>query len=55
MAPAAGLAVSEDGSCGNGVTCQGSTFGDCCSQYGFCGSSDAYCAAGCQGEFGTCQ
>ncbi|KAE8443402.1 hypothetical protein EG329_001883 [Mollisiaceae sp. DMI_Dod_QoI] len=51
-----GLPVSTDGSCGNGVTCAGSTFGTCCSEYGFCGSSSDYCRAlfGCQTQFGTC-
>ena len=30
-----GLAISNDGTCGNGVTCQGSEWGDCCSGNGF--------------------
>lgn len=30
-----GLAISNDGTCGSGVTCQGSIYGDCCSQYGY--------------------
>lgn len=48
--------VSRDGSCGGskGFTCLNSEFGDCCSQYGFCGSSKAYCAAGCKADFGKC-
>lgn len=48
--------VSTDGSCGStsGFTCQGSTFGTCCSQYGWCGSSTDHCAVGCQTAFGTC-
>jgi len=46
--------VSTDGTCGNGVTCQGSTFGNCCSQYGYCGSSTDHCDTGCQSAFGTC-
>ncbi|KAI0528113.1 carbohydrate esterase family 4 protein [Xylaria bambusicola] len=45
--------VSIDGSCGNGVTCDGSGFGTCCSQYGFCGSTDDYCGTGCQPAFGS--
>lgn len=49
-----GLSVSMDGSCGNGLGCIGSTFGDCCSQYGFCGSGDEYCREGCRADFGTC-
>lgn len=48
--------VSVDGSCGgtNGYTCKGSTFGDCCSSYGWCGSSNAHCDSGCQSTFGVC-
>ncbi|KAH8651148.1 hypothetical protein BX600DRAFT_473154 [Xylariales sp. PMI_506] len=48
--------VSTDGTCGGveGFTCQGSTFGDCCSAYGHCGSASAYCSGGCQSAFGTC-
>ena len=26
----------------------------CCSSYGFCGTTDAYCGAGCQAGFGLC-
>ncbi|CBX96933.1 hypothetical protein LEMA_P100640.1 [Plenodomus lingam JN3] len=49
-------AVSTDGSCGgaNQFTCQGSSFGNCCSQYGWCGSSAAHCGASCNSAFGTC-
>jgi hypothetical protein len=28
--------------------------GNCCSQYGHCGSSIEYCETGCQSKFGTC-
>ncbi|KAF2091635.1 carbohydrate-binding module family 18 protein, partial [Saccharata proteae CBS 121410] len=47
---------SMDGTCGGslGYTCEGSKFGDCCSQYGFCGPSSAYCEAGCNGNHGHC-
>ncbi|KEQ65581.1 glycoside hydrolase family 61 protein [Aureobasidium melanogenum CBS 110374] len=48
------LTVSTDGSCGNGVTCQGSSLGNCCSSHGYCGSSAEYCQAGCNSAFGTC-
>ncbi|RYP80080.1 hypothetical protein DL769_002654 [Monosporascus sp. CRB-8-3] len=50
-----GAPVSEDGSCGgaDGVTCVGSEFGNCCSQYGWCGSSADHCGTGCQPEFGS--
>jgi hypothetical protein len=48
--------VSTDGTCGTqgGATCAGSTFGNCCSQYGWCGSSTDHCGSGCNGGFGTC-
>lgn len=29
------LKVSTSGGCGGGVTCQGSVFGNCCSQYNY--------------------
>ncbi|KAH9203225.1 hypothetical protein DL95DRAFT_321853, partial [Leptodontidium sp. 2 PMI_412] len=52
--------VSTDGKCGSasttGATCLGSTFGNCCSVKGNCGSSAAFCSVGnlCQTMFGTC-
>ncbi|KAJ4992476.1 Chitin deacetylase-like protein 9 [Stagonosporopsis vannaccii] len=48
--------ISTDGSCGgtSGFTCSGSAFGDCCSEYGWCGSTSIYCDAGCNPAFGTC-
>jgi hypothetical protein len=48
--------VSTDGSCGGskGLTCQGSAFGNCCSQYGYCGKSSSYCSGKCNAKFGTC-
>jgi len=52
---AGGATISEDGSCGDGQTCQGSTFGNCCSAAGYCGSSSDYCGTGCQSSFGTCK
>jgi len=44
--------TSTNGLCGgkNGV-CPDDL---CCSQYGYCGSSDEYCGKGCQSEFGKC-
>lgn len=47
--------TSVDGACAgdDGVTCQGSEFGNCCSQYGWCGSTAAYCGEGCQPAFGS--
>ncbi|OHW92115.1 chitin recognition protein [Colletotrichum incanum] len=53
----ANIKVSLNGACGipNGnTTCSGSAFGNCCSQYNFCGSSAAHCGTGCQSSFGTC-
>jgi len=49
-----GLGVSNDGTCGNGITCQGSRFGDCCSAHGWCGGTADHCGAGCDAGFGLC-
>ncbi|KAH6698281.1 hypothetical protein BKA61DRAFT_497263 [Leptodontidium sp. MPI-SDFR-AT-0119] len=52
--------VSTDGKCGSassvGAICLGSTFGNCCSVKGNCGSSDAFCKTSnlCQPTFGNC-
>ncbi|KAI9150838.1 Lectin-B [Paramyrothecium foliicola] len=47
--------ISTDGRCGNnGKTCKGSSFGDCCSAQGYCGSTSGFCSAGCQIQYGTC-
>jgi peptidoglycan/xylan/chitin deacetylase (PgdA/CDA1 family) len=48
-----GGVLSPDFTCGgiNGYVCAS---GSCCSQYGWCGTSSDYCAAGCQPAFGTC-
>jgi hypothetical protein len=51
---ATGKTVSTEGDCGGVITCQGSSFGQCCSQHGFCGSTSDYCGTGCQALFGTC-
>ncbi|KAI4603510.1 hypothetical protein KJ359_003322 [Pestalotiopsis sp. 9143b] len=51
--PTGGLVVSEEGDCGNNVTCVGSEFGNCCSQHGWCGSTTDYCGDGCQPEWGS--
>lgn len=48
------LQISPDGTCGNGVTCAGSTWGECCSPHFYCGSDDAYCGSGCNPSFGIC-
>ncbi|KAL8381183.1 hypothetical protein RB595_005456 [Gaeumannomyces hyphopodioides] len=58
------LQVSVDGKCGARAgyqTCKGSTFGECCSKRGRCGSSRFHCAAstsgarGCQEKYGSCK
>ncbi|RAH66876.1 uncharacterized protein BO66DRAFT_404439 [Aspergillus aculeatinus CBS 121060] len=49
------LTVSTNGLCGNGTTCLGSSFGDCCSLSGYCGSTSDYCAAElCDSTSGNC-
>ncbi|KAF2877526.1 hypothetical protein BDV95DRAFT_150887 [Massariosphaeria phaeospora] len=48
------IEISRDARCGPGYTCKGSKFGDCCSQYGWCGRTKDYCGNGCQLAFGTC-
>ncbi|KAI0014063.1 carbohydrate esterase family 4 protein [Xylariaceae sp. FL0662B] len=52
-APTGTLEVSIDGNCGGTITCEGSEFGNCCSQHGWCGTTDDYCADGCQLNFGS--
>jgi peptidoglycan/xylan/chitin deacetylase (PgdA/CDA1 family) len=51
-----GIVISRDQKCGGntGQTCSGSKFGNCCSAYGFCGSSATYCGTGCDTDFGAC-
>ncbi|OUM59848.1 carbohydrate esterase family 4 protein [Piromyces sp. E2] len=43
---------SSIGRCGNGVSCPA---GYCCSQYGYCGTTNEFCGVGCQVQFGTCK
>jgi hypothetical protein len=45
--------ISPDETCGgaSGYTCP---TGQCCSKYGWCGTTAAYCGADCQSGFGTC-
>lgn len=52
----AGGQVSTDGTCAgtSGFTCSGSAFGNCCSQYNWCGSTSDHCGASCNAAFGTC-
>ncbi|KAK7427159.1 hypothetical protein QQZ08_006272 [Neonectria magnoliae] len=55
-ATSTGIVISPNQQCGGttGYTCIGSGFGNCCSYYGFCGSSDSYCGTGCDTDFGEC-
>ena len=52
--------ISLDGKCGSAssvrATCAGSSFGQCCSVKGNCGTTDAFCATynQCQPAFGKC-
>jgi hypothetical protein len=50
------LPISVDATCGaaSNHTCLGSAFGSCCSQWNWCGITDAYCGNGCQAGYGTC-
>ena len=60
LSPSPSKPATKDSTCGvkgagyDGYTCLGSQDGDCCSQYGWCGSSSDYCGQGCQPDFGTC-
>ncbi|KAL4982233.1 hypothetical protein BDW68DRAFT_171125 [Aspergillus falconensis] len=54
-----GPPVSTDGLCSQmsdpvGAVCEGSAFGDCCSEWGYCGDTNAYCGTGCQEALGSC-
>ncbi|KAF5867467.1 putative glycoside hydrolase family 61 protein [Botrytis fragariae] len=49
--------ISINGLCGadnTNYTCEGSVFGDCCSECGNCGSTSDFCGVGCQSLFGSC-
>ncbi|KAF2819146.1 hypothetical protein CC86DRAFT_460603 [Ophiobolus disseminans] len=48
--------VSSEGDCGGkgGKTCLNSSFGNCCSKHGYCGSGPTYCGTGCNAAFGSC-
>ncbi|KAH3996451.1 hypothetical protein HBI56_138110 [Parastagonospora nodorum] len=58
-APPVPTNVSTNGRCGaegSGMTCSGSTYGRCCSDYGWCGTGDDFCLPswGCRPQFGSC-
>ncbi|KAK3323278.1 hypothetical protein B0T19DRAFT_425572 [Cercophora scortea] len=48
------LEITKDGKCGDGLTCAGSAFGQCCSEHGWCGQTTDHCGVGCQAGFGVC-
>ncbi|KAF2500181.1 hypothetical protein BU16DRAFT_613971 [Lophium mytilinum] len=52
-APAPAI-LSDDGTCGPAKFCPGSGYGDCCSLYGYCGSSAEHCGEGCRSLYGFC-
>ncbi|KAF2850984.1 carbohydrate-binding module family 18 protein [Plenodomus tracheiphilus IPT5] len=59
LTTASALSISTTARCGSdhgGLTCAGSTFGNCCSKYGYCGSNSDYCSPkkGCQSRYGKC-
>ena len=48
------LPMSPDGFCGAPGLKYSCGAGLCCSAYGFCGTGDLYCGAGCQSAYGSC-
>jgi hypothetical protein len=52
--PPGGLKITSNGMCGNGTTCSGSGFGECCSFYYWCGNGADYCGDRCRAGFGRC-
>jgi len=44
--------ISNNGKCGKGFGICPS--GKCCSQYGWCGTTEEFCGTGCKPEFGKC-
>jgi hypothetical protein len=51
------LSINTSDRCGaqfNGLTCKGSTFGECCSKYNYCGTTYGHCGSGCQTGYGVC-
>lgn len=37
-----------------GYFCQGTVYGDCCGEGGYCGNTTLFCGAGCQADYGDC-
>ena len=49
------LVKAQDVECGRyNIVKKSCPDGKCCSQYGYCGTSDDHCGIGCQGYFGHC-
>jgi len=46
--------TSTNGQCGVEYGNTACPNNECCSKYGWCGTSDKYCGSGCQAEFGRC-
>ncbi|KAK7529762.1 uncharacterized protein J3D65DRAFT_561899 [Phyllosticta citribraziliensis] len=53
-APASTFPAGACGPDAGGQTCENAPSGPCCSQYGYCGTGDSFCGAGCQAGFGQC-
>jgi len=47
--------VYNSNGCGPNVGNQSCPTGSCCSEYGYCGTSNDHCKVGCQRQFGTCK
>jgi len=52
--PTATTAVSTDGRCGSANSKKCPT-GECCSTYGYCGTSNDHCVTYCDAKYGTCK
>ncbi|PMD18838.1 carbohydrate-binding module family 18 protein [Hyaloscypha hepaticicola] len=46
-----GITPTTDGQCSGTQTCAGSTYGQCCSQWGWCGVTSMHCGTGCMEAF----
>lgn len=45
----------KDSTCGPSAGNRKCPSGNCCSKYGYCGTTDEHCKSGCQSQFGTCK
>ncbi|ORX49023.1 hypothetical protein BCR36DRAFT_292216 [Piromyces finnis] len=46
--------LPDDGRCGKDFR-KSCPNGQCCSKYGWCGTTKDYCSTGCQKSYGTCK